>query len=391
MRLRPRAMKTAPAQKWFAGAQQLDCNAPCSVCNGPLASARMSRKFLIPILAAAITTIPAFGGFVEDWAKLLKAVPEGYVCARALDEIVIDGRLDERSWVAAPWTREFQDIEGPAKPAPRFQTRAKMLWDKNYFYIAAEMLEPHVWGVITNHDAVIFHDPDFEVFIDPDGDRHNYYEFEMNALNTGWDLILKKPYIDGGPALNEWEIPGLKTGVHIRGTLNQPTDLDEAWFIEIAIPWKVLGEFSKQKTPPGEGDIWRVDFSRVEWQVEIIDGKYRKVPGTREDNWVWSPTGIIDMHRPENWGFVKFVDKSANERFSVARDADRDALLAVYYMQKDYKAKNNIWAASLKALLDAFPSNSDFSKMDLRKTAAGYVASVGKYQIREDGLLSSRD
>ena len=30
---------------------------------------------------------------------------------------------------------------------------------------------------------VIFHDNDFEVFVDADGSNHNYKEFEMNALN----------------------------------------------------------------------------------------------------------------------------------------------------------------------------------------------------------------
>ena len=52
----------------------------------------------------------------------------------------------------------------------------------------------------TKKNQVIFHDNDFEVFIDPDGDNHNYYEFEMNALNTMWELTLVKPYRDGGPA-----------------------------------------------------------------------------------------------------------------------------------------------------------------------------------------------
>ena len=102
-----------------------------------------------------------------------------------------------------------------------------MLWDETYFYIAAELEEPNVWGTLTEHDSVIFHDNDFEVFIDPDGDNHEYYELEINALNTEWDLFLKKPYRDGGPAINEWEIPGLKTATHTKGKINDPTDLDE--------------------------------------------------------------------------------------------------------------------------------------------------------------------
>src|SRR5262249_22986691 len=211
-----------------------------------------------------------FGDFAEDWARMRSIVPLGYVCYRTTGPMKIDGQLDEASWQAAPWTQEFVDIEGDAKPKPRFRTRAKMLWDDEYLYVAAELEEPHVWGTLTNHDAVIFHDNDFEVFIDPNSDNHEYYEFEVNALNTGWDLFLKKPYKDGGPALNEWEIPGLKTAVQIKGTLNDPADCDEGWTVELAFPWKVLAEYAHRRTPPGEGDYWRVNFSRVEWLTDIV-------------------------------------------------------------------------------------------------------------------------
>ena len=26
----------------------------------------------------------------------------------------------------------------------------------------------------------------------------------------------------------------------------------------------------------------------------------------KEDNWVWSPQGLVDMHVPERWGVVQF-------------------------------------------------------------------------------------
>ncbi len=166
--------------------------------------------------------------------------------------------------------------------------------------------EPQVWATLTQHDSVVFHDNDFEVFIDPDGDNHEYYEIEINALNTEWDLFLKKPYRDGGPAVNEWEIPGLKTAVHVSGTLNDPTDSDKFWSVELAIPWKSLAEHAHRHVPPRDGDQWRINFSRVEWRHEIVDGKYRKIPDLPEDNWVWSPQGKVDMHRPEHWGYIQF-------------------------------------------------------------------------------------
>ena len=46
--------------------------------------------------------------------------------------------------------------------------------------------------------------------------------------------------------------------------------------MEFAIPWKVLAEFAHRRTPPGDGDQWRVNFSRVEWQHQVVNGKYRK-------------------------------------------------------------------------------------------------------------------
>ena len=79
-------------------------------------------------------------------------------------------------------------IGGPSSPAPALGTRARMIWDDRAFYVAADLAEPHLWSTITAHDAVIFRDHDFEVFVDPDGDTHQYYEFEINARGAFWDL-----------------------------------------------------------------------------------------------------------------------------------------------------------------------------------------------------------
>jgi hypothetical protein len=275
----------------------------------------------------------------------LLAQPNGYVCLRAAKPIVIDGKIDAQ-WNDAPWTALFVDIEGAKKPRPRFKTRARMLWDEQYFYIAAELEEPHVWGTLTQHDAVIFNDNDFEVFVDPNGDSHEYFEFEMNALNTGWDLFLPKPYKDGGAADNRWEIPGLRTAVRVEGTLNDARDTDKGWTIEIAIPWKAFGAAARMPLPPLAGDVWRVNFSRVEWRHELHEGKYRRVPGTKEDNWVWSPQGPVNMHLPEHWGYVQFSAKT-NGAESFAGDAGwatRMRLQAYYQRQHDYRKAKGRWA-----------------------------------------------
>lgn len=313
--------------------------------------------------------------------------PKGYVCYRAIKPPRVDGHIDPEEWGHAPWTDDFVDIEGDAKPKPRFRTRAKMLWDDDYFFVAAEMEEPHVWATLTEHDSVIFRDNDFEVFIDPDGDNHQYYEYEINAFETDWDLRLVKPYRDGGPALNEWEIPGLKKGVRVRGTINDPRNTDDGWSVELAFPWKVLSEFANRPSPPRNGDQWRVNFSRVEWIVDIIHGKYRKVEGRPEDNWVWSPQGAIDMHRPERWGYVQFsaLEPGTDAFRPDPHHAARALLMGVYYSQKRFFDKERRWARSLAAL------GLDLNGVTLTATDERWVAehAESKLQIREDSRISA--
>lgn len=235
-----------------------------------------------------------------------------YVAFRTSQSLRIDGRLNDPAWENAPWTEDFIDIEGSAKPKPAYNTRAKILWDKKYLYIGAELEEPHIWATIDENDAVIFQENDFEIFIDPGNDQKDYYELEINALGTKWDLLLTRPYHLKGKAVTSWDIVNMKPAVFAEGTLNNPTDTDKYWSVEIAMPWKSLREYAPRQKRPSPGDQWRINFSRVQWQREVVDGVYvkKKDPLTGknlpEDNWVWSPQGVVDMHRPEKWGRVIF-------------------------------------------------------------------------------------
>jgi hypothetical protein len=330
----------------------------------------------------------------------MTTVHKGYVCYRAQETLSLNGKLDDPAWRAVPWTDPFTDIEGDIRPKPRHQTRAKMLWDDEYFYVGADLIEPDVWATLTERDSVIFHDNDFEIFIDPDGDNHQYYEIEINALNTVWDLRLVKPYRDGGPALNEWNIDGLKTAVHVDGTINRPGDRDRGWSMEMAFPWKVLAEYANRPTPPKDGDQWRINFSRVEWKTNVVNGKYVKAPGMKEDNWVWSPQGVVDMHWPEMWGYVQFsTGKPGTAKFKPDPTLPaRQSLMKIYYAQQELKKRKNWWASSYNQLFPPQPSLIDplRSRVKIHFTRNGWIASMDvkvpggktkRLNIREDSRL----
>lgn len=336
--------------------------------------------------------------------------PKGYVSYRTPRPIAVDGRLDDEGWQTAKWTDDFVDIEGDRRAKPRFRTRVKMLWDDDYFYIAAMLEEPHLQASYTKHDSYIFHeDNDFEVFIDPDGDNHNYAELEMNALNTTWDLRLPRPYGFGGKAEDAWEFPGLKTAVHPDGTLNDPSDIDRGWTIEIAIPWSFVGSLAPQsamettgKTSgdrPRDGDEWRINFSRVEWRFDVVNGVYKRRKDSREDNWVWSPQGTINMHQPVTWGYVQFSSAplgSSAFRQDPAGPA-KYLLHRIAQAQQQFHTDNQRYATAIDELnLTNLDYDSLAAAPQLESDGDSFQATVRirltngteqRWRIRQDALL----
>jgi hypothetical protein len=285
--------------------------------------------------------------------------PRQYHSYQTEAPLKIDGIADENAWSKAVWSDDFTDIEGDKQPTPAMRTRLKMLWDNQYLYIFAELEEPHIWATLHQHDTIIFQDNDFEVFIDPDGDGERYFEIEINPHNTVMDLFMPKAYRAGGDALLTWDTRGIRTAVQIDGTLNNPQDKDKKWTVEMAIPFSAFVLFNQGLTPK-DGIRWRINFSRVEWDTDIVNGQYikRKDPKTGrslpEHNWVWSPQGIINMHAPEKWGYLSFVAKPAGSTPVTlplpAIEAAKEYLWDVYARQQQYRNKNRRYASTLDAL-----------------------------------------
>ena len=317
--------------------------------------------------------------------KRLSTPPLQYSCPKIPDgSITIDGKPNEDHWQKAEWTTLFQDIEGKDLPTPTYATKAKILWDNHALYVAAHLEEPHLWATLKNHDDIIFHDNDFEVFISGDPTDVEYYEIEVNTFNTIFDLLLPKPYRDLGKPNIPWNVHGLVTAVQINGTLNNPSDIDESWTVEMKIPFTGL---SLQQTgkAPSAGDAWRINFSRVQYDLVIHKTIYEKkrdaVSGKTlpEKNWVWSPQGIIDMHFPERWGYLLFQDDKTKTTFTPGIDEKlEDALWLIYYVQREnFKSTRNYLEKlpEFTASLNEVFNNPDF-RINLNLTKKSWNATI---------------
>lgn len=334
--------------------------------------------------------------------------PPVYYCRRAAGPLTLDGNIQKPFWQNIPFTEDFVDISGRDFPTPRFRTRAKICWDDENLYIAALLEGSEIWANLTQRDTVVYFDNDFEVFMDPSSSSHHYLEMEMNARNTQWDLLLTRPYRDGGHSVSCWDIKGIETAVHIEGTLNDPGADNRWWSVEIKLPFAPLMEtYSREQNPPElarcypprtaprAGEFWRFNFSRVQWQVD--EGYHKKLDAAGqplpEDNWVWAPTGIIDIHCPEFWGFVFFT--GGDETPPVPQDEHRRLTLRrLYYAQHAHHAAHGCFSDDVAALFASLPPHlagvPDYP-VTAEVTRHGFVLSCpaadgpGEVVLRDDG------
>ncbi len=320
------------------------------------------RKFLIIIALFASAT--AFGQSLTARYAARLTEPRTYNAYRIRGKIKVDGKLKETDWKRAAESELFADISGPGFPAPTKETRVKMLWDDEYLYIGATLEEDNIVGNLKQRDTIIWKQNDFEIFIDPDGDGINYFEIETNVRGTLLDLIMDKPYRSGGNFYSPWDCPGLKLAVYCKGTVGKSSDKDQYWTVEAAIPRaSLMWGFTDAASLP----YWRVNFSRVEWLKK-----------DKEENWVWSPTGEINMHMPERWGFVHFVDAPVGSRRASEPELNLDMeayrlLWAMFYAQQEAKSRTGRYYAEEKEFGLTLDESEKALRIDVEGTSETFT------------------
>ena len=237
--------------------------------------------------------------------KLYK--PRQYVVYKATAPITVDGNITEKAWQDAQWTEAFEDAQSPYCPQPWKMTRAKILYDDENMYFAARLQEENVWGHLTKRDTIAYYDNDFEIFLDPTADAVNYFEYEMNCLNMMFDMWHENDNYRNALADGSYDAPGLRSVVQVQGTLNYHYDTDEGWTVEVKIPFKDMQSHNPDMTKPKRGDMWRMNFSRVEF-MHIYNQLFPYLYTSSVEDWVWASTFVGDLHIPEMWGKAIFSD-----------------------------------------------------------------------------------
>lgn len=261
-----------------------------------------------------------------------------YKAQKITEAISIDGNIHKPIWKDATWSHRFCDMVNGAPGM--YNTQAAVLWNDTHLYIALTAEEPFVEAMQTERDSIVFLENDLEVFIDG-GDC--YYELEINAANTIYEVFfiwkdaykkgskfditafdVHKPqaYTFGGDydrsgasfwkgthprgirwAFTNFDMPGLQTAVSVDGTLNNNSDIDKGWNVEIAIPWSSLALLANGRSlPPKNGDVWNLFLGR--FQKLLLNGtEVQPHPAT-----ALTSHGIYDTHMPDKWSRIEFAE-----------------------------------------------------------------------------------
>jgi hypothetical protein len=202
------------------------------------------------IIISLLLTFPVF----------LKAQSNNYSCPFVTSPLNVDGHDSEDIWkaVSPTWF-----IPNQSKTL-RERTWFKAAWDNTYLYFYIYLEDQQIECQMTNRDDHLWHEEVIEIFLDVDANPKTYFEFEWNARNTLLDLyVLNKHYNrDVIRQWWSWDCQGIQSAVRIDGSLNDDSDKDTGWAIEIAIPFEEL--YPAANIPPKKGDQWRMNLTRRE-------------------------------------------------------------------------------------------------------------------------------
>ncbi|MEA2063857.1 MAG: carbohydrate-binding family 9-like protein [Gemmatimonadota bacterium] len=172
------------------------------------------------------------------------------LCRKAPGAVTVDGMVLEYGKADTLRLDDPADIPDPNR------VKIYTLWDKKYLYIAFEVEDRFLTGFQTERDhRALYKDDMIEVLIDPRRDATDLWleddiVYHINILGQ----VKDDRGTPGGRSDALWQSRAL-FAVRCEGTINDSTDLDRGYSVELAVPWDEIG------LAPGPGVSLGIDFA----------------------------------------------------------------------------------------------------------------------------------
>src|SRR6266704_1336923 len=165
--------------------------------------------------------------------------PKHVVVPKLHGPVVIDGELNEQVWAEAALLQPFFQSEGGGPEREHTQVRA--WYDDNALYLGWTCKDTDIQATFTNRDSKFWEEEVVEFFLSPKELNH-YFELQWNHLGGVFDATIKNDLDEKGLSKNfdgDWSYTakGMKSAVKLKGTVNDASDKDEFWQVEVMIPF----------------------------------------------------------------------------------------------------------------------------------------------------------
>ncbi len=216
------------------------------------------------------------------------------------ETIAIDGKMDESSWSKTE-SRTFDYIYNVEKPTDKQKTTFRMLWDKENLYLFYEFEDKYLTARETKHDGKPFFDDCGEIFIIPVPDSlDTHFGFELNMYKASNDFVFFNNYYKGNDFALKTFNPDFSSGVTYNGTINDNSDIDKGWTLELKIPIATFG-FLGEIVPVQKGNKWA--FLAIRQDRNEVEGE-RRITSTLFPIYDISK----DVHQANRFGLMEFIE-----------------------------------------------------------------------------------
>jgi uncharacterized repeat protein (TIGR03806 family) len=219
--------------------------------------------------------------------------------------IKLDGTADEPAWREAQAIDDFRFPWHPKDEKGTFsKTKARLLWDREYLYVFADLDDADLQSHVTEHDGKIWNDDVLELFLKPADDKPGYYEFQVNPTGAKLDMFIPKRAAGAYERERGEGVFHFDAQVALRGTLNKSDDADRGCSVEARIAWRDLMRTGGRPEP---GETWRFALCRHDYAAGREPELSTCAPLSSEKP---------DFHRHEDYAKLRFIgpDRTAAEK-----------------------------------------------------------------------------
>ncbi len=255
------------------------------------------HKLSLAIITVILTS--SFGNAQNDKKMKLGEQPI-FKVSKANESIIINGKMDEENWKNTE-ARTFDYTYNNLKPTDMQTSTFRMLWDEKSLYLFYDFEDKFLNARETKRDGKPFFDDCAEIFVIPVPDSLDmHFGFEVNLYEASNDILFFNNYYKGKDVGLKTFNPDFKTAVIYNGTINDDSDIDKGWTMEMEIPLSVFG-FLGDFVPVKKGNTWA--FLAIRQDRNETEGE-RRITSTL------FPIYDIekDVHQPNRFGLMKFVD-----------------------------------------------------------------------------------